>query len=331
MIDISQEEIMKNWYINNSNNPLVSIRCITYNHEPYIVQALDGFLMQKTTFPFEIVVHDDASTDRTADIIREYQAKFPKIIKPIYEIENQYSKHDGSLDRIMIAACKGKYIAFCEGDDYWIDENKIQMQVDFLENNSDYGICYTKANVYIQKSKTFRKKAIGSIVNDFDDLLQNTNRIPTLTTCIRKQLYNEYLKDVQPQNKEWKMGDYPIWLYISYNSKIKFFDLITSVYRVLDNSASHSNDLNRMFLFEKSVDMIRIFYSKKYKVNIEVRSDDYIWFYVYVNSLRYAYNKEKALLLKTYYKKLDYKNIKMHIYNVFATYQLFWNVLRLFQ
>ena len=134
---------MQNWGTDNSDTPLVSVRCVTYNHEPYIAQALDGFLMQKTNFPFEVIVHDDASTDRTAEIIREYEARFPKIIKPIYETENQYSKHDGSLRRIMDAACKGKYIAFCEGDDYWIDENKLQMQVDFLEKHDDYSTYYS--------------------------------------------------------------------------------------------------------------------------------------------------------------------------------------------
>ena len=82
---------MKNWP-KEWDRPVVSVRCLAYNHEPYIRKALDGFIMQKTNFPFVVVVHDDASTDKTADIIREYESKFPKIIKPIYEIENQYSK-----------------------------------------------------------------------------------------------------------------------------------------------------------------------------------------------------------------------------------------------
>ena len=147
MLNISQDQIMQNWKRENLFLPLVSVRCITYNHELYISKALDGFLMQKTTFPFEIVIHDDASTDKTADIIREYTEKFPKIIKPIFETENQYSKHDGSLGRIMNAACKGKYIAFCEGDDYWIDENKQQIQVDFLEKHLDYTMCFHDAKI----------------------------------------------------------------------------------------------------------------------------------------------------------------------------------------
>ena len=90
---------------------LVSIKCLVYNHEVYLRQCLEGFVMQKTNFRFEAIVHDDASTDGSAAIIREYAEKYPDIIKPIYETENLYSKHDGSLSRIVNSACKGKYIA----------------------------------------------------------------------------------------------------------------------------------------------------------------------------------------------------------------------------
>lgn len=131
--------------------PLVAIRCITYNHEPYIRDALEGFVMQKTNFPFVAIVHDDASTDGTAAIIREYAAKYPDIIKPIYETENQYSKHDGSLRRIMndaVLATGAKYIAYCEGDDYWTDPLKLQKQVDFLESHPDYSMCFHNCIVH---------------------------------------------------------------------------------------------------------------------------------------------------------------------------------------
>lgn len=121
---------------------MVSIRCIAYNHEKYIRDALEGFVMQKTNFRFEAIVHDDASTDGTAAIIREYAEKYPDIIKPIYETENQYSKHDGSLRRIMTEACVGKYIALCEGDDYWTDPYKLQKQVDFMEKHPDCSLTY---------------------------------------------------------------------------------------------------------------------------------------------------------------------------------------------
>ena len=96
----------------------VTVRCITYNQKEYIRQCLDGFVLQQTNFRFEAIVHDDASTDGTAEIVREYAEKFPDIIKPIFETENQYSKHDGSLGRILNAHTRGKYVAICEGDDY---------------------------------------------------------------------------------------------------------------------------------------------------------------------------------------------------------------------
>ncbi|HHX61228.1 MAG TPA: glycosyltransferase [Epulopiscium sp.] len=101
--------------------PLVSICCLAYNHEKFIRQALDGFIMQESNFPIEVLIHDDASTDDTANIIREYEKKYPEIIKPIYQTENQYSKGVGISVTYNFPRAKGKYIAMCEGDDYWTD------------------------------------------------------------------------------------------------------------------------------------------------------------------------------------------------------------------
>lgn len=123
----------------------VSVVCNAFNHGQYIRKALEGFVMQKTTFSFEVLVHDDASTDNTASIIREYEAKYPEIIKPIYETENQYSKQDGSLGRIQYGRVKGKYIALCEGDDYWTDPMKLQKQYDALESHPELDMCATGA------------------------------------------------------------------------------------------------------------------------------------------------------------------------------------------
>lgn len=123
----------------------VSIVCNAYNHESYIRDALEGFVMQKTSFPFEVLIHDDASTDKTADIIRQYEKKYPELIKPIYETENQYSKKDGSLSRIQYGRVRGKYIALCEGDDYWTDPHKLQKQFDVMEKHPEIDICATAA------------------------------------------------------------------------------------------------------------------------------------------------------------------------------------------
>ena len=127
-----------------SNVPLVSICCLTYNHEPYIRQCLEGFLMQKTNFAVEILIHDDASTDKTESILREYKARYPEKIFPLYETENKYS--NGYANVIDIAfnysRAQGKYIAYCEGDDYWTDPLKLQKQVDFMESHPEYSICF---------------------------------------------------------------------------------------------------------------------------------------------------------------------------------------------
>ena len=114
---------------------MVSVRCATYNHVNYIRQCLDGFVMQRTNFRFEVIVHDDASTDGTTEIIREYAEKYPDIIKPMYETENQYSKDVKAMNIRINNRLTGKYIAICEGDDYWIDPLKLQKQVDFLDDH----------------------------------------------------------------------------------------------------------------------------------------------------------------------------------------------------
>lgn len=137
---------------------LVSIRCTVYNHAPYLRDCLDGFVKQKTNFRFEAVVHDDASTDGSAEIIKEYADKYPDIIKPILEVENQWSKHDGSIPRIMESNMSGKYIAICEGDDYWTDENKLQLQVDYMEQNEDCSLCFHDVDVLSMKDGKIIKK-----------------------------------------------------------------------------------------------------------------------------------------------------------------------------
>ncbi len=122
-------------------SPIVSICCITYNQAPYIRECLDGFIMQKCNFDFEILIHDDASTDGTQDIIKEYQQKHPNIIKPVFQTENQYSKGQRGMNiKYNFPRAEGKYIALCEGDDYWIDPLKLQKQVDFLEMHIDFSM-----------------------------------------------------------------------------------------------------------------------------------------------------------------------------------------------
>lgn len=183
----------------SSDVPLmVTIRCIAYNHGPYIRQCLEGFVMQKTNFRFEAIVHDDASTDSTATIIREYAEKYPNIIKPIFETENQYSKYDGSLQRIMDHACMhGKYVALCEGDDYWIDPYKLQKQVDFLESHPEY--IYSCHRYNILDMQTHEYKLASNIY--FDKHPSDSNftfgiDYPFLTEWITKTLTCLYRNNI---------------------------------------------------------------------------------------------------------------------------------------
>ena len=151
---------------------VVSIVCNAYNQEKYIAQALESFLMQKTDFPFEVLVHDDASTDRTAEIIRQYAEKYPGIVKPYFQTENQYSKHVPITRLYQYSRANGKYIAWCEGDDYWTDPLKLQKQVDALEKHPEMDICAHRAVTVLDgKPGTFFPKKEEDTVFSVEEVI----------------------------------------------------------------------------------------------------------------------------------------------------------------
>lgn len=247
-------------------DPLVTIKCLVYNHEPFLRQCLDGFVMQKTTFPFEAIIHDDASTDGSAAIIREYAEKYPDIIKPIYEVENQWGK--GTISKTMDAAMhpESKYMALCEGDDFWIEPSKLQMQVDIMERNPEIGIVHTAVDKYDQKGQKIIIRNFGNPMTSFEDEMQS-NKCITLTACFRKELYLSYRAFCKENNllqKKWLMGDYPMWLYMCYYSKPYFIAKSTGVYRELEYSASHNPDVNKRIKFEMSAHEIRLFFANHF-------------------------------------------------------------------
>lgn len=257
---------------------IVAIKCAVYNHEPYLRQCLDGFVMQKTNFKFVAIVHDDASTDKSAEIIKEYAEKYPEIIKPIYEIENQYSKRNGSLRKVMesaIFATGCKYIAICEGDDYWVDPFKLQKQVDVLESSEYIGLVYSKVQYFYQSKNKF-KEEFGQEYNDYSSLLRK-NCIPTLTAVLRTDLYKKYIEEIQPSTKGWKMGDYPMWLWFAQNSKLYFLNEIQGVYRVLDNSASHSTNYLTKLRFTINSAKITYYFASKYHIDEIERLTQLLW------------------------------------------------------
>lgn len=184
----------------NCNEILVSVCCMTYNHVSFIRQCLDGFMMQKCSFNFEVLIHDDASTDGTQDIIREYVTRYPDIIKPIYQKENQYSKGIDPNVKYNFSRAKGKYIAMCEGDDYWTDPYKLQKQIDFLESHPDYVMCSHRFNQYVQnKNLLEEEKDLTFQGADYDlkNLIGGKWLTQTLTVMYRSSaldlsFYNSY-------------------------------------------------------------------------------------------------------------------------------------------
>lgn len=269
------------------DKPLVSVCTLAYNQAPYIRECLDGILMQKTTFVFELLIHDDASTDGTADIIREYEAKYPDIIKPIYQTENQYSKRVSISQKYQYPRVKGKYIAICEGDDYWTDPLKLQKQVDFLENNSEYALCFTRAQI-LMCDKTLENgwNYLPNFEPTVNDLII-ANYIPTLTTMIRAEYLYKYYDEVNPATQKWMMGDYPLWIWISLSSKIKYLTDITAVYRHVDGSVSHSKDTRGQLLFQLNTIDIRRYFKDRYNI-----SED-----SYLRGVRLTYKKNRALAM----------------------------------
>lgn len=225
----------------DNSKPLVSIRCLVYNHEPYLRQCLDGFVMQKTDFAFEAIVHDDASTDNSAAIIREYAEKYPDIIKPIYETENQYSKKDGSLGRIMNEAVHpaAKYIAFCEGDDYWTDPYKLQLQVEFMKRYSECTLTYHACkNILEEKDKEYY--LMGETVNESyqkEELLEYP--FQTATILIKKEvLFSDLYK--RAVSTRCSSGDMVLYLTADALGKIMGINKQMSVYRRHETGISNT-------------------------------------------------------------------------------------------
>lgn len=307
MINKTEEEIMRNW-VGDINNPLVSIRCTAYNHEQYIRDALNGFLIQETTFPFEVIVHDDASTDNTTKIIKEYENKYPNIIKPIYETENQYSKHDGSFSRIINEKIKGKYIAFCEGDDYWINKNKLQMQIEYLESHSNCKLVLT--NNYSEDNKT----KIKEIDNPYPELgilsssevIRENKTLPA--TCSMIVPYSIYVS-MPSLFKKAPVGDIPLRYYAITLGYAYYFDEVTCVYRknsvgsfslrVKNNKDYAKHILENMLVFYDNYDK---YTNYQHHDDINYAKDkEHYYYYFRIN------NKIKLMLTNYYKNNVSFK------------------------
>ena len=273
----------------------VSVICNAYNHEKYIRDALDGFVMQKTNFPFEVLIHDDASTDKTADIIREYEKKYPDIIKPIYQTENQYSKAPGAVGRIQLARVTGKYIAVCEGDDYWTDPLKLQKQYDAMERHPEVDICaHMSAEVDADTKKELRRIAPEShdTIIPVEKVIENGGGFVATNSL----LYRAAINNPFPEYRKIYNIDFMLQIHGSLRGGMLYIAEKMSVYRIFsDLSWSYKMKVNREFKLRNTKLLVAALENLKIETNGKYNNiiDEYI-----------KYRKFEICLLEELYDNL---------------------------
>jgi glycosyltransferase involved in cell wall biosynthesis len=231
----------------------VSICCLVYNHAPYIRKCLDGFLMQECDFGFEVLIHDDASTDGTAEIIKEYQKKYPDIIKPVIQKENQYSKGVRNISvKYNFSRAKGRYIAMCEGDDYWTDPYKLQKQVNFMDAHLDVALTFHDRSIINDKDEVKEVK-LFNIKNADKTIAKNIIHqfTPTLTMMFKTSALQDYFNINLVKAKVFG-GDAFLRAYLSTKGKIVYLNFNGAVYRM--HRGGVHNSLSLISKKEKAIE-----------------------------------------------------------------------------
>ncbi|MCK4793072.1 MAG: glycosyltransferase, partial [Desulfobacteraceae bacterium] len=280
---------------------------ITYNHEPYIAQAIEGVLQQENNFPIELVIGEDCSTDGTREIVFEYQKKYPEIIRVITSDKNVGACKNGLRTE---KACRGKYIAFCEGDDYWHCPDKLQKQADYMESHPECAMVHSDGDCYY----TVTGKRIRSIHKyrrrrppddpDISTMFLGKWGILTCTVCARRDLLVKII-DSDPilfQNGRFLMGDTPRWVELSCLGKMAYIDESLATLNVLAESASRSRDVVKLLHFSKSCKEMVLYLIDKYNLPATTRSrNEELWC---MYALRLAFWEKNTQLGNEARKKL---------------------------
>jgi glycosyltransferase involved in cell wall biosynthesis len=317
MIDITEADIMNSWG-RSHQKPLVSIACNAYNHQEYISDAIDSFLMQETDFPFEILVHDDASTDNTADVVQSYTSKYPNLIKPVYQTENQYSL-GCDLISFNFSRAKGEYIALCEGDDYWSDKNKLQIQIKKMREHPDCQLSFHPATILI--NNTITKDVTANHLDDdavFDvkEVIKGDGGFcPTASIIIKK----EAIENLPDFFKGAPVGDYFLQILGSVNAGALYINRIMSVYRihpggVWTSTARNYNALKSFIAkMSTSFDEMDKYYSFRYHDEIALIRSNLIMRSLKKDSFDYSQRLELYDAYKSHLSKEQIINFQEHL------------------
>lgn len=309
-------DIMSVWEKTDNTMPLVSIVCIAYNHEKYIDDCIRGFLLQKTSYPFEIIIHNDASTDDTNKIISYYAKRYPQLIKTINQTENQYSKSPNSVITIPTSLARGKYIALCEGDDFWIDSKKLDKQIKLLLTDKEVKLCFSAALIMFNSGKLTEGYKYSSNIKVFSTeevIRQGGGFMPTCSLVIHKSVFKSlpnWFVDLAP------VADTFLQILGSIDKGAVYLPDMTSIYRVESEGSWSSNDEvrknNEVMAHKNRMIKCLDFINKQTNKAYDSAFKHYIAASYYSTALRYVrfgdYCRAKQYLLLSWQSK---KNINI--------------------